>query len=129
MMMPVLPDGFGSRSFFFSAIFPFSCLLVAASSSGFFSGFCVRFFFLPCCWGFSLVFRPKIPLGFPLSVPGFSSFFFSLFVAFFFSLLCFFEKKQRNASLLFFFRSQSLSIQPLAFFFCLSLLLSFPGFL
>jgi hypothetical protein len=38
MMMPVLPDGFGSGSFFFSAIFPFSCLLVAASGSGFFLG-------------------------------------------------------------------------------------------
>jgi len=44
MMMPVLPDGFGSGSFFFSAIFPFSCLLVAASGSGFFLGSVCAFF-------------------------------------------------------------------------------------
>ncbi|KAL9388619.1 hypothetical protein Peur_017224 [Populus x canadensis] len=78
MMMPVLPDGFGSGSFFFSAIFPFSCLFVAASSSGFFSGFCVRFFF-PVAGVFLWFFVPKSPLVSPFQSPVFfSSFFFSL---------------------------------------------------
>jgi len=54
MMMPVLPDGFGSGSFFFSAIFLFSYLLVAASGSGFFLGsVCVFFLLLGIFSGFS----------------------------------------------------------------------------
>jgi len=106
MMMPVLPDGFGSGSFFFSAIFPFSCLLVAASDFGFFFWILCAFFFPPLLLG--------VLLPSPLC-PFLSVFAFGLWL-FFFSLLCFFEKKQRNASLLFFFFFSLLpAVPPLCF--------------
>jgi len=65
MMMPVLPDGFGSGSFFFSVIFPFSCLLVSASGSGFFLG-SVCAFFSPLLLGFFSGFSSQNPPWFHL---------------------------------------------------------------
>jgi len=115
MMMPDFPGGFDSGSFF-SAIFQFSCLLVAASgfsgfslfplvsvsissSCGFFSlRLCLGRKLLVCAFQLGFCFFPVLfvwvflPLAFP---PLFSGFFlwvlraFFLFFFFLFFLLCF----------------------------------------
>jgi len=106
MMMPVLPDGFGSGSFvflicrvsslclalfflcflgFFFLVFacvPLFLLLFSSPVLGLF----VPLFFLGFSPGFYLsfpfFFSPKIPLLSPLSIPGFSSFFSLVFFPF-----------------------------------------------